>query len=104
MRRKILRPSPVDRNFPSVQEFPVGVGRPQGDFKMKCVLKLPAIGALLVTMSALPAFAQKAQHLAPREVAIHDCNVFASPYALSTWGNFQLYEYRACMARDGQAE
>jgi hypothetical protein len=30
--------------------------------------------------------------------------VFASPFALYTWGNWQLYLYRECMAKHSQIE
>ena len=63
-----------------------------------------SIGAVFTAAITLPAFAQSPQMQSNRAVAIHDCNVFASPYALYTWGNWQLYLYRECMAKQGQVE
>jgi hypothetical protein len=71
---------------------------------MKCVPKMLVIGALLGTTIASPAFAKHPQPETSRAAAIHECNVLASPYALYVWGNWQLYVYRECMAKDGQVE
>lgn len=60
---------------------------------------LVATGAVLATLMGSPALAQSSRHNLARERAIHDCNVLASPYVLYTWGNWQLYLYRLCMAR-----
>jgi hypothetical protein len=58
-----------------------------------------------------PAFAQTGvyadnpDHMsAARAAAIHECNTRAEKYLLHTWGNYQLYIYRACMAEHGQVE
>jgi hypothetical protein len=39
-----------------------------------------------------------------RAAAIHECSVRASHYIQHTWGNWELYTYRACMAEHGQPE
>jgi hypothetical protein len=71
---------------------------------MRYALKLLSVGVLLATVVTAPAFAQPAKTDLLRAAAIHECNVLASPYLLYTWGNWQLYVYRACMARHHQAE
>jgi hypothetical protein len=63
-----------------------------------------AIGAVSTAVISLPAFAQSPEIKPDRAAAIHECNVFASPFALYTWGNWQLYLYRECMAKYGQSE
>jgi hypothetical protein len=39
-----------------------------------------------------------------RDQALRDCSVLAAPYREYTWGNFEIYQYRSCMAQHGQAE
>ena len=39
-----------------------------------------------------------------RAAAIHECSVLASRYSQHDWGNVEIYQYRACMARHGQPE
>ena len=71
-----------------------------------------AIGlALLVGAMSSPSFAQtkvytdNPEHIsAARAAALQECNARAEKYLLHTWGNYQLYIYRACMAEHGQAE
>jgi len=71
-----------------------------------------AIGlALLVGAMSSPGFAQtksyadNPEHIsAARAAALQECNARAEKYLLHTWGNYQLYIYRACMAEHGQAE
>ena len=41
---------------------------------------------------------------AGRAAAIHECSVLASRYSQHDWGNVEIYQYRACMARHGQQE
>jgi len=41
---------------------------------------------------------------AARAAAIHECNIRAGKFALHTWGNFQLYVYRACMTEHHEME
>jgi hypothetical protein len=73
---------------------------------IKSKLTIAAAWTLLVTMTS-PGFAQStAPHMsAARAAAIHECCVKA--YAFhneSTWGNWELYIYRACMAEHHQVE
>jgi hypothetical protein len=41
---------------------------------------------------------------AARAGAIHECSVLASRFSEHDWGNNEIYQYRACMARHGQQE
>ena len=62
--------------------------------------------ALAVGVSAAPSFAKSRARTmsAARAAAMRECNAKAAPYILTTWDNWQLYIYRACMAERGQAE
>jgi hypothetical protein len=71
---------------------------------MRYVLKSLSIGAVLVAIVATPALAQAPPVSPARAVAIRDCNILASPFALYTWGNWQIYLYRECMAKHDQIE
>ena len=70
---------------------------------MRCVLKSLSVGAVLTAVTA-SAFAQSASISPARVAAIRECNALASPFLSYTWGNWQLYIYRECMARHGQKE
>jgi hypothetical protein len=68
---------------------------------------IAAIAAVLVvTAVASPSFAPGSEpHMsAARAAAIHECSVRAQKYAEYTWGNLEMYVYRACMAEHHQAE
>jgi hypothetical protein len=39
-----------------------------------------------------------------RAQAIHDCNIEAGRFIDHVWGDWEIYVYRACMARHGQPE
>jgi len=41
---------------------------------------------------------------ASRDTAVRECSALAAPYREYTWGNFEIYQYRACMAQHGQVE
>lgn len=71
---------------------------------MRVGKKILAITGLLVVSPTPAALAKPLQETTARATAIHECNVRASPYVLYTWGNWQLYVYRACMAMRHQAE
>ena len=67
--------------------------------------------ALLVGVTSSLSFAQtkpypdNPEHIsAARAAALRECNARAEKYLLHTWGNYQLYIYRACMAEHGQVE
>jgi hypothetical protein len=36
-----------------------------------------------------------------RAAAIHECSILAAKYLDHTWGNREIYEYRACMVTHG---
>ena len=73
-------------------------------FYMKRVLKLLPISAVLAVIASPCSFAQSADISRARVAAIRECNVRASPYKSYTWGDWELYIYRACMAEHGQKE
>jgi hypothetical protein len=62
--------------------------------------------AFVVTVVASPSHAQGAGYKisAARAAAIHECSVRASRYVEHTWGDVEIYQYRACMAEHGQQE
>jgi hypothetical protein len=64
------------------------------------MLILSLIAAALVVQSANAA----PRTHAAREKAIHECNVRAQKYIEHTWGNVEIYTYRACMREHGQPE
>jgi len=59
-----------------------------------------------VTTFASPSFAQTSvvDTSAARTAAIHACSAVAGRYTEYTWGNMEIYQYRACMAEHGQKE
>jgi len=61
---------------------------------------------LLVTMTSSGFAQSKALPMtAARAAAIHECCLKAQPFHNeSTWGNWELYIYRACMAEHYQVE
>jgi hypothetical protein len=62
--------------------------------------------ALAVSGLATPSFAQRSEGgmSAARAAAIHECSAKASKYPEHTWGDNEIYTYRACMAEHGQQE
>jgi hypothetical protein len=79
----------------------------QGKFVMvvskKRLVPLACLAAIAV---ASPSYAQSAGYRISRAraAAIHECSVRAQPYIEHTWGDFELYVYRTCMAEHGQKE
>src|SRR5262245_18407285 len=41
---------------------------------------------------------------ASRDTAVRECSAVAAPYREPTWANFEIHQYRACMAQHGQVE
>ena len=71
----------------------------------KGLMKSVSLCALLTMLASSGVFAQSIDISPARAAAIRECNDEARPYAsFVTWGNWQFYIYRACMARHGQAE
>jgi hypothetical protein len=65
--------------------------------------------AAAVSVLATPSFAQRSEGGAPgmsaaRAQAIHECTAKAGKYVEHTWGDNEIYIYRACMADHGQQE
>ena len=61
---------------------------------------------LAVTAFASPSFAQNSGNVgsAARAAAIQVCSVMAGRYTEYTWGDMEIYVYRACMAQHRQKE
>ena len=61
---------------------------------------------LAVAVFASPSFAQKSGNVgsAARAAAIQACSAAAGRYTEYTWGDMEIYVYRACMAQHGQKE
>jgi hypothetical protein len=65
--------------------------------------------AAAVSVLATPTFAQRSQGgaagmSAARAQAIRECTARAAKYVEHTWGDTEIYIYRACMAEHGQRE
>ncbi len=79
---------------------------------MKRAKRTVVVGLMLAAVVALTALAPSAadattdpNSVGPeRAAALRKCNVKASPFILTTWGDWQLYIYRACMYDDRQKE
>jgi len=71
---------------------------------MKTLITAFAFGILVGS----PALVQRANAAPPmdaaREKALHECNVKAQKYIEHTWGDVEIYTYRACMTEHGQQE
>src|SRR5262249_35840847 len=59
-----------------------------------------------VTPFGSPADRQKPQSTGslPREASVHECSVTSRRYLETTWGNMQMFQFRACMMVHGQGE
>ena len=78
----------------------------KAEFSAKRKLGLATAIAALCMIPLAGAAAQSGgrQISAGRAAAIHECSVLASRYSQHDWGNVEIYQYRACMARHGQQE
>jgi hypothetical protein len=78
----------------------------KAEFSAKRKLGLATAIAALCMIPLAGAAAQSGgrQISAGRAAAIHECSVVASRYSQHDWGNVEIYQYRACMARHGQQE
>ncbi len=78
----------------------------KAEFSAKRNLGLATAIAALCMIPLAGAAAQSGgrQISAGRAAAIHECSVLASRYSQHDWGNVEIYQYRACMARHGQQE
>ena len=78
----------------------------KAEFSAKRKLGLATAIAALCMIPLAGAAAQSGgrQISAGRAAAIHECSVLASRYSQHDWGNVEIYQYRACMARHGQPE
>ena len=78
----------------------------KAEFSAKRKLGLATAIAALCMIPLAGAAAQSGgrQISAGRAAAIHECSVLASRYSQHDWGNVEIYQYRACMARHGQQQ
>jgi len=78
----------------------------KAEFSAKRKLGLATAIAALCMIPLAGAAAQSGgrQISAGRAAAIHECSVLASRYSQYDWGNVEIYQHRACMARHGQQE
>ena len=61
--------------------------------------------ALAASALATPSFAQRSEGMSSeRGQAIHSCNAQAGKYIEHTWGDVEIYKYRACMMQHHQEE
>jgi hypothetical protein len=63
-----------------------------------------ALATLIVIPSLIGSASAAPPMDAARERAIHECNVAASKYRQSTWGDTEIHTYRTCMNEHGQQE
>jgi hypothetical protein len=83
-------------------------------------MKAVSAALVLITLIATPALAQPYQPdrldrpwvgpqgqieiSAKREAALRECSAIAAQWPEYEWGNMEIYQYRACMARHGEVE
>ncbi len=72
-------------------------------------LAYTTIGVCVLCAIAIPVWAAESQNVgqgvsASRAAAIHECAVKAARFPNYTWGNTELYIYRACMASHNERE
>ncbi len=64
-----------------------------------------AFAVAAIAFAVGPALARNIEEVGPsRAAALHDCTAIAQRYNDNTWGNLEMYKYRACMAEHGQPE
>jgi len=74
---------------------------------MKRVSKIVAalVFGLVVSALATPSFAQRAEGMSgARAQALEACNKEAGKFVEHTWGDVEIYTYRACMTKHAQQE
>jgi len=68
----------------------------------------PTAAFTLAILFGSPLFVQPANAAPPmdgaRMKALQECNVRARKYIEHTWGDVEIYMYRACMTEQGQQE
>jgi hypothetical protein len=72
--------------------------------KLGLATTIAALWMTAVPLAGAVASGNDRQISAARAAAIHECSVLASRYSQHDWGNTEIYQYRACMARHGQQE
>jgi hypothetical protein len=83
-------------------------------------MKAVSAALVLVTLVVTPALAQpykpygldrpwvgphgQIEISAKRAAALRECSAIAAQWPEYEWGNMEIYQYRACMARHGEVE
>src|SRR5262245_6320780 len=57
-----------------------------------------AVDAPYEAFAAVSPFGSPVVTNASRGTAVRECSALAAPYREYTWGNFEIYQYRTCMA------
>jgi hypothetical protein len=107
MERPFRRDEFLERRQPDMIRATV-IRRPVMVGLKRYVATALALG-LATSALATPSFAQRSEGGDPgmsaaRAAAIHECSVKAGKYIEHTWGDNEIYTYRACMAEHGQEE
>ncbi len=63
-----------------------------------------ALGVAVAATAVTPSVAQRSQAGSGREQALRDCSASANKLTQHVWGDFEINNYRACMAQHGQQE
>jgi hypothetical protein len=72
--------------------------------KLGLATTIAALWMTAVSIAGAVAAGTSGQTSAARAAAIHECSLLAGRYSQHDWGNVEIYQYRACMARYGQQE
>ncbi len=72
--------------------------------KLGLAATIAALWMTAVPITGAVAAGTSGQISAARAAAIHECSLLAARYSQHDWGNVEIYQYRACMARHGQQE
>jgi hypothetical protein len=72
--------------------------------KLGVATTIAALWLTAVSIAGAVAAGTSGQISAARAAAIHECSLLAGRYSQHDWGNTEIYQYRACMARHGQQE
>jgi len=71
---------------------------------MKALITALTFSSLFATASFVQSASAAPPMNATREKAIRECNVSAQKYTESTWGDVEIFTYRACMMDRNQQE
>ena len=71
---------------------------------MKAFFSALTFGLLIATALFVQSANTAPRMSSAREKAIRECNARAAKYIEHTWGDVEIYTYRACMREHGQKE